>query len=153
MQPKNCLLFSELPGIHCDRADADKTMRTPYLGVGHRMGPDPLCGTLQSPSQSARTFCRRNDTKWAEFVLSLLLMHSSSQHLSKYYKTAQLSFEQHSVSPEDFRLFTVEGWEKRFASNIPSVLQNTLTHINTPAMHKHNTLEANWGPTPFTYSY
>lgn len=42
---------------------------------------------------------------------------------------------------EDFRLFTAEGWEKRFASNIPSVLQNTLTHIDTPAMHKDDTLE------------
>lgn len=40
-----------------------KPFRTSYLGVGHQMGLDPLCGTLQSLSQSARTFCKRNDIK------------------------------------------------------------------------------------------
>lgn len=40
-----------------------KPFGTSYLGVGHQMGLDPLCGTLQSLSQSARTFCRRNDIK------------------------------------------------------------------------------------------
>lgn len=56
-----------------------KPFRTSYLGVGHQMGLDPLCGTLQSLSQSARTFCKRKDIKWAEFTLGLLLVHSSSK--------------------------------------------------------------------------
>lgn len=48
----------------------------PYLGVGHRTGQGPLCGTPQSPSRSARTFCSRNSTKWAALTV---LEHSSPQ--------------------------------------------------------------------------
>lgn len=47
-----------------------KPFQMSYPGVGHQMGLDPLCGTLQSPSQSARTSYRRNNMQWTQSALS-----------------------------------------------------------------------------------
>lgn len=75
IQAKNCLLFNMSYQVSTGtQLVLPKALRTPYLGVGHQTGLGPLCGTPQSPSQSAQTFCSRNSTKGAGVTL---LEHSS----------------------------------------------------------------------------
>lgn len=118
-----------------------KPLRTPYLGVGHQTGPGPLCGTPQSPSQSARTFCRRNNTKWAEFTLT---EHSSS-HSQIRQSTPNQPISFHPVFRATRRFLTVHNRTERkdwpLLSHLIFSSKTHWTHSNTPERHKHDTLK------------
>lgn len=111
-----------------------KPLRTPYLGVGHQTGPGPLCGTPQSPSQSARTFCRRNNTKWAEFTL----MEHSSSHSQICQSTPNQPISFHPVFSATRGFLTVHNRRER---NLISFLAPKLTEpIATPQRGTNMTL-------------
>lgn len=142
IQAKSCLLLNMSYQVSTGtQLVLPKPSGTPYLGVGHQMGLGPLCGTLQSPSQSARTFCSRNSTKWAEFTL---LEHSSSHsQICQSTPNQPISFHPVFSATRGFLNVHNRGEWKHWPllSHLIFSSKRHWTHSNTPEMHKHDTLK------------